>query len=54
MKHTVTITWKDRYGVLARTQKDFTSFNAAMNYLERAQELPEGATIMYERTRKSV
>lgn len=52
MKHTVTITWKDRYGVLARTQKDFVSFGAAMDYLERAQELPDGATIMYERTRK--
>ena len=52
MKHTVTITWKDRYGILARTQKDFVSFGAAMDYLERAQELPDGATIVYERTRK--
>lgn len=54
MKHTVTITWKDRYGVLARTQKEFISFSEAMNYLERAQELPDGATVVYERTRKGI
>lgn len=54
MKHTVTITWKDRFGAFARTHKEFASFEAAMKYLERAQELPSDAVVVYERTRKGI